>query len=119
VLTYGGVIQALHVPDRDGRVADVTLGYDTLDAYRRDPRYFGALVGRYANRIAGGRFALDGQAYALATNDGPNHLHGGPGGFHTAVWEAAPFTHADAAGVRLTHRSPAGDEATRARWTWR
>ena len=110
VLTYGGIIQALEVPDRAGVVADVALGYDTLDGYEADPRYLGALVGRYANRIAGGRFALDGREYRLAVNDPPNHLHGGPGGFHTAVWGAEPFTDGASAGVVLTHASADGDE---------
>ena len=76
-LTYGGVIVSLLAADRAGVLDDVTLGYDTLDAYLADTRYLGALVGRYANRIAGGRFTLDGREHRLATNDGANHLHGG------------------------------------------
>jgi aldose 1-epimerase len=90
-MTYGGVILSLLAADRAGVLDDVTLGYDGLEGYLADTRYLGALVGRYANRIAGGRFALDGRDHLLATNDGPNHLHGGPRGFHTAVWDVEPF----------------------------
>ena len=110
VLGYGGVIQAVRVPDRDGTVADVALGYDTLDGYLADTGYQGALIGRYANRIARGRFTLEGQSYTLATNDGPNHLHGGPGGFHTVLWDVEPFQDQRGVGVVLTHESPAGTE---------
>ena len=109
-MTYGGVILSVLVPDRDGVLDDVTLGYDTLDGYLADTRFFGALVGRYANRIAGARFALDGREYRLATNDGPNHLHGGPRGFHTAVWSAEPFAGDGGVGATLRHTSPDGDE---------
>jgi aldose 1-epimerase len=110
VLALGGILQAVHVAGRDGTVADVALGYDTLDGYLADPRYLGALVGRYANRIAAGRFTLDGTAYALATNNGANHLHGGPRGFHTALWAVEPFVGAGATGLVLRHVSPDGDE---------
>lgn len=110
LLTRGGVIQAVRVPDRNGVLADVALGYDTLDGYLADTGFHGALIGRYANRIARGRFTLDGRAYTLATNDGPNHLHGGPGGFHTVIWNAEPFQDARGVGVVLTHVSPAGTE---------
>jgi aldose 1-epimerase len=109
-LTYGGVILSILAADRDGVLDDVTLGYDTLDGYLADTRYFGALVGRYANRIAGGRFTLDGREHTLATNDGPNHLHGGPRGFHTAVWNAEPFAGDGGVGAILRHASPDGDE---------
>src|SRR5688500_3565957 len=81
VLSFGGVIQSILAPDRSGRLADVTLGYDTLPEYEKDKSYLGALVGRYANRIRGGRFSLDGRDYTLAQNAGGNHLHGGMRGF--------------------------------------
>jgi aldose 1-epimerase len=101
VLTFGAIIQSLHAPDRDGKLDDVVLGYDSLDEYVRDTRYFGAIVGRYANRIANARFTLDGDTFSLAANDGVNHLHGGPEGFSHAVWSAEPFETDSAAGVRL------------------
>jgi aldose 1-epimerase len=87
VMTYGAAIQSLMVPDRNGHADDVALGYDTAQEYVANPQFFGASVGRYANRIAGGKFALDGKTYTLATNDGPNHLHGGKKGFDKRVWK--------------------------------
>lgn len=110
VATYGGIIVALHAPDRDGRLDDIVLGHDDVTGYVTDSPYFGAIVGRYGNRIAGGRFMLDGEAYALAVNNGPNHLHGGLRGFDKVVWRAAPFMRGDASGVLLSHTSPDGDE---------
>ncbi|HEY0778175.1 MAG TPA: hypothetical protein VGD56_09435, partial [Gemmatirosa sp.] len=110
VATYGGHLTAITVPDRDGRPADVALGYDDLAGYVGDTAYFGALVGRYANRIARGRFTLDGVAYTLAINNPPNALHGGVVGFNRVVWDAEPVTAGDAAGVVLRHTSPAGDQ---------
>jgi aldose 1-epimerase len=109
VLTFGGIIQALHVPDRDGKLEDVVLGYDSLSDYLRDTRYFGAIVGRYANRIAGARFSLDGTTFDLPANEGRNQLHGGPDGFHRAAWTAEPFERDGTAGVRLALTSPDGD----------
>ncbi|WP_369246345.1 aldose epimerase family protein [Streptomyces sp. R41] len=107
VLTYGGIVQSAEVPDRDGRAVDVVLGFADLAGYLAHPEpYFGALVGRYANRIAGGRFPLDGLTYHLAQNDGPNSLHGGELGFNKRVWDAEPVGH----GVRLTRVSPHGEE---------
>ncbi|MFF0585772.1 aldose epimerase family protein [Streptomyces sp. NPDC003781] len=107
VLSYGGIVQSAEVPDRDGNTADVVLGFADLDGYVTHPEpYFGALVGRYANRIAGGRFPLDGRTYALAPNEGPNVLHGGARGFDKRVWEVA----AVADGVRLSRVSPHGEE---------
>ena len=88
-VTYGGIIVSLSVPDRDGRVADVVLGHDSLEEYLSDSSYFGAIIGRFANRIAGARFTVDGKPYLLAANDGPNHLHGGRTGFDRVVWRAA------------------------------
>ena len=87
ILTYGGVVASLEVPDRAGRMGRVVLGLPTLAEYVARSPYFGALVGRFANRIARGRFTLDGVEHRLACNDGPNALHGGPGGFHARVWD--------------------------------
>ncbi|MET7436376.1 aldose epimerase family protein [Streptomyces sp. NPDC005496] len=107
VLTYGGIVQSAEVPDRDGRTVDVVLGFPRLDDYVAHPEpYFGALVGRYANRIAGGRFPLDGGICRLARNNGPNSLHGGDRGFDKRVWDAEPVEH----GVRLSRVSPDGEE---------
>jgi aldose 1-epimerase len=88
ILDFGGIITEIHVPDRHGVFADVALGFDTLEPYRGDSPYFGALIGRYGNRIAAGRFTLDGQQYALPVNNGKNHLHGGVPGFDRVPWRA-------------------------------
>jgi aldose 1-epimerase len=109
-ITYGGIIVSLKTPDRDGRMADIVLGFDTLAGYLTNAPYFGAIVGRYANRIARGRFTLDGTTYQLATNNGPNHLHGGVRGFDKVLWRGAPFHDDNGVGVALTHTSPDGDE---------
>ena len=109
-ITYGAIIQTIRVPDKSGRLGDVTLGYDSLEGYLRSSPYFGAVVGRYANRIAKGRFTLEGKTYQLAANNGPNHLHGGVKGFDKVVWEAEPFQRGDTVGVVLRHTSPDGDE---------
>jgi aldose 1-epimerase len=107
VLTYGGIVQSVEVPDRHGAVANVVLGHGSLAGYEADPGpYFGALVGRYANRIAGGSFTLDGRTYRLARNGGPNSLHGGERGFDKRVWDAEPVE----GGVRLSRVSPDGEE---------
>jgi aldose 1-epimerase len=110
VLTYGGILQSLLAPDRDGQRQDVVLGFDDLAGYLGDRAFHGALVGRYANRIRGGRFVLDGTEHRLALNDGANHLHGGPGGFHRVVWAAEPFEGEGAVGVVLRHHSHDGEE---------
>ncbi len=110
VSDYGGVVLSVRVPDRDGRPGDVVLGFDRLEDYVADDGYFGAVIGRYANRIRGGRFSLDGREYALPVNNGPNHLHGGPRGFHKVLWRAEPFRANGDAGVRLVHTSPEGDQ---------
>ena len=109
-VTYGGIIVSFSVPDRDGRMADVVLGYDSLERYLSDSFYFGAIIGRFANRIAGARFTVDGEPYQLAHNDGPNHLHGGHTGFSRVVWRAAPFRTGHTAGVALSYTSPDGEE---------
>ncbi|WP_399884572.1 aldose epimerase family protein [Streptomyces sp. BBFR51] len=110
VLSYGGIVQSAEVPDRDGNLADVVLGFADLDGYVTHPEpYLGALVGRYANRIAGGRFPLDGRTYALALNDGPNSLHGGERGFDKHVWDVEPVGDAGH-GIRLARVSPHDEE---------
>jgi aldose 1-epimerase len=109
-ITRGGIIVSLRAPDRRGRLDDVVLGHDTLEGYLQHSPYFGAIVGRYANRIAKGRFSLDGERYHLATNDGAQHLHGGLQGFDKVLWKATPFARPTAAGVSLTHTSPDGAE---------
>jgi len=111
VITYGGIITYWRVPDRDGRTDDVVLGHETLEGYLQPTsRYFGALAGRYANRIAKAQFALDGHTYTLAANNGPNALHGGLKGFDKVVWAAEPFERPGEVGVVLTHTSPDGDQ---------
>ncbi|WP_217165253.1 aldose epimerase family protein [Streptomyces sp. AC512_CC834] len=110
VLSYGGIVQSAEVPDRDGNTADVVLGFADLDGYVTHPEpYLGALVGRYANRIAGGRLALDGRTYTLALNNGPNSLHGGERGFDKRVWDVEPVGDAGHC-IRLRLVSPHGEE---------
>ncbi|HZW09753.1 MAG TPA: aldose epimerase family protein [Phycisphaerales bacterium] len=110
ITNFGATVTELWAPDRDGRHADVVLGYDTLDEYRRGECYFGCMVGRCANRIARGRFDLDGERFTLAANNGPNHLHGGVRGFSKVVWDAEPLRLGDGDSVRMTYRSRAGEE---------
>lgn len=110
ITNYGAIVQSLKTPDRNGALADVVLGFDTLDGYLGKHPYFGAIVGRYGNRIAKGKFALDGQEYTLAVNNGPNALHGGLKGFDKQVWTATAFEDDDAAGLKLHLVSPDGDE---------
>ncbi len=110
VLDYGGIIVSLRVPDRVGNFDDIVLGFDSLADYLRVSPYFGAIVGRYGNRIARGRFTLDGRTYTLATNDGPNHVHGGLNGFDKVVWGVSPFERQDSVGLLLRYTSPDGEE---------
>jgi aldose 1-epimerase len=110
VITYGGIIVSLRVPDREGRLGDVVLGHDDLEGYVQSTSHFGSIVGRYANRIAKGRFTLDGKTYDLAKNNGANHLHGGTRGFDRVVWAAAPSEGKDGAGIVLSYMSPDGEE---------
>ncbi len=110
VTNYGGIILSLKVPDRNGRFDDVVLGYDSLADYLRSSPYFGAIIGRYGNRIAQGRFTLDGKTYTLAKNNGSNHLHGGLKGFDKVVWDVAPFKGADSVGLVFRYTSPGGEE---------
>lgn len=109
ILTWGATVQSVLVPDRRGRTADVVLGFDELAGYLGPHPYFGAIVGRYANRIAGGRFTLDGREYRIPPNDNGNVLHGGAGGFDRRVWSASPVPADGAAAVRLSLVSPDGD----------
>ncbi|MHB0777630.1 aldose epimerase family protein [Halomonas sp. WWR20] len=115
VINYGGTIVSLRTPDIAGQFDDIVLGFDSLekylsDTYRDANPYFGALIGRYGNRIAGGKFSLNGQTYELATNDGPNHLHGGEQGFDKVLWQAEPFENDQGRGVVLTYTSADGEE---------
>jgi aldose 1-epimerase len=117
ILTYGGILQELWAPNRFGRLADVTLGFKTLDGYRSPEYltsnpYFGALIGRYGNRIALGKFTLDGNSYSLDINNPPNSLHGGFEGFNVKVWSAHSFRSRAGAGVALHYLSPAGEGCT-------
>lgn len=107
---YGGYLISLTVPDRNGRPGDIVLGYETLQEYFDDSQYLGSLIGRFGNRIAGGRFRLGDKEYALAVNNGENHLHGGERGFHKVLWDAQPFKNAGEAGVRMTYTSADGEE---------
>jgi len=111
VTNYGGIITRLTAPDRDGDFVDVVLGFDELDAYLAgNEPYFGAIIGRYGNRIAGGSFELDGETHTLAQNNGENHLHGGIQGFDKVLWEAQPFSMGSEYGVVLDYVSPDGEE---------
>lgn len=110
LMTFGGIVTRLLAPDRDGERADVVLGHAWLESYLAGTPYFGAIVGRYGNRIAGGRFTLDGTEYTLAVNNGPNHLHGGLTGFDKVVWTAEPYSNEKEAGVVLSYVSPDGEE---------
>jgi aldose 1-epimerase len=110
IITYGGIITELHVPDRDGKFDDVVLGFDDLQGYLEGHPYFGAITGRVANRIAKGKFTLDGKEYQVAVNNGPNALHGGVKGFDKVVWKADPQQAADGVALKLTYRSADGEE---------
>jgi aldose 1-epimerase len=110
IMTYGGIVVSLKMPDRAGRMGDVVLGYDTLAEYIEENPYFGCLVGRYGNRIANGTFQLDGQTYRLAQNNGPNHLHGGLKGFDRVVWRARAFNSPLGPALELNYLSPDGEE---------
>ncbi|GAA4794836.1 aldose epimerase family protein [Streptomyces ziwulingensis] len=109
VLSYGGVVQSLETPDRRGRYANVSLGFDNLADYVARSPHFGALIGRYGNRIAKGRFTLDGRQYQLSVNDGENSLHGGALGFDYRVWDVEPFTEGSDVGLRLYYTSVDGE----------
>jgi aldose 1-epimerase len=110
IMTYGATLTSVKTPDRDGRLANITLYLDTFDDYLRGHPLFGSVVGRYANRIAGAKFTIDGVTYPLTPNAGKVHIHGGGNGFQKKVWQAAALPHADAAAVEFTLTSPDGDE---------
>lgn len=110
IMNYGAIVVSLEVPDKSGKLGDVVLGFDSLDGYLGEHPYFGAIVGRYGNRIAKGRFTLDSKTYSLAVNNGPNALHGGVRGFDKRVWRASSFSGGRGSGVKLTYVSPDGEE---------
>src|SRR5262249_31346147 len=107
-ITYGGIITSLRVPDRSGTFADIVLGFDSMDGYLRSSPYFGAIVGRYGNRIGNARFTLDGKTYPLAANNGPNSLHGGRRGFDKVIWKGVKVAGKNA--VVFSRTSPDGEE---------
>src|SRR5947207_12165522 len=110
IITYGGIVQSLKVPDKNGKSADVVLGFDSIDGYaggpKPNPPFFGALIGRYGNRIAGGKFTLDSKAYEIPKIEPTNALHGGVKGFDKVVWKGTESPH----GVEVTYVSPDGDQ---------
>jgi aldose 1-epimerase len=110
ITNFGGAVVSVKVPDRNGKLADVVLGYDTLDGYVNDKAYFGAIVGRYGNRIAHAQFVLDGKTYTLAKNNGDNSLHGGIKGFNKAVWAAKTLSAKDGQSLELSYLSKDGEE---------
>ena len=107
IISYGAIVVSLTAPNRNGQLEDIILGFDDLASYEKDNTFQGAIVGRYGNRIAGGKFSLDGKVYQLNLNDGPNHLHGGPKGFFKVIWDIEQL---DSQSVRLTYVSPDGEE---------
>jgi aldose 1-epimerase len=109
VLNYGGIVQSLELPDRHGRYVNVSLGYDTVEEYVAGTTFFGATIGRYGNRIAKGKFTLDGKAYQVSVNDGENSLHGGAKGFNTRVWDIEPFTSGSDVGLHMHYTSVDGE----------
>ncbi|MTI41757.1 aldose epimerase family protein [Fulvivirga lutimaris] len=110
VITYGGIIRTLTAPDKDGNYDDIVLGYDNLDGYLEATPYFGAIIGRFGNRIAKGKFSLDGEEYQLATNNDQNHLHGGVRGFDKVVWASEAVEGENSVGVKMTRVSPDMEE---------
>jgi aldose 1-epimerase len=109
VLSYGGIVQSLEIPDRHGRYRNVALGFDNIEDYVAKSPYFGALIGRYGNRIGKGQFTLDGKSYQLSVNDGVNSLHGGAKGFDKHVWDVEPFTKGSDVGLHLHYTSVDGE----------
>lgn len=110
LMNYGATLISLFVPDRQGNLADITLGFDSFEEYLGKNPYFGSTIGRYANRIGQAKFVLDGREYQLAKNDGENHLHGGIKGFDKVVWEAEPIRNSHLLGVNFSYLSPDGEE---------
>ncbi|MGB6213458.1 aldose epimerase family protein [Pseudomonas mandelii] len=109
IITYGGILQSLKVPDKNGKLDDVVLGFDDVQGYQSGTAYFGATIGRFGNRLANGAFELDGKRYQVPLNDGSNSLHGGPQGFDKHVWKAQPSKGKDSVGVTLTYLSADGE----------
>jgi aldose 1-epimerase len=110
LIDYGATLISLETPDSGGKLASITLGFPNLEGYEQRHPYFGSTVGRYGNRIAGGKFKLDGKEFTLATNNGPNHLHGGLKGFDAVVWKAEQIKEPSGVGVKFTYRSKDGEE---------
>lgn len=110
IMTYGGTVVSLKVPDRHGKLGDVVLGYETLDGYLKNSPYFGSIIGRYGNRIGKGSFSLNGKQYSLPKNNGENTLHGGIKGFDKVVWKAKEVKSKDGVGLKLTYLSKDGEE---------
>lgn len=110
IITYGAALQSLVMPDHQGKPADVALGYSSLDGYLKKPEYFGSTVGRFANRLANGRFTLDGKSYQTPQNDNGNALHGGERGFDKVLWDVVSVDRGETASVRLRYVSPDGDQ---------
>ena len=110
MIDYGAIVVSLETPDRDGNLANINQGFASIDGYLKRHPYFGATVGRYCNRIALGKFTLDGEQYTLATNNAPNHLHGGDKGFDKRLWTGESIQSADGVGVKFTYTSPDGEE---------
>jgi aldose 1-epimerase len=110
IMTYGGTVTSLKTPDKNGRFDDVVLGHDNLERYIKSSPYFGALIGRYGNRVANGEFTLGGNTHTLAANNGPNHLHGGLNGFDKVVWNAKPVETQHGSALELTYLSKDGEE---------
>jgi len=110
ITNYGGIVTSIIAPDKDGKLEDIALGFDSLQPYLDGHPYFGALIGRYGNRIAKGTFSIDDETYSLATNNGENHLHGGIQGFDKVVWQAQSMSSDSSASLQLTYRSPDMEE---------
>ena len=110
IINYGAIVVSIEVPDKNGKINDVVLGYDSIDGYVQDPSYFGAIVGRVGNRISKGKFSLDGKDYALAINNNENHLHGGIQGFNKKVWTPEITESNGLPALKLTYLSPDGEE---------
>ncbi len=110
ITNYGGIVTSIKVPDKNGKFDDIALGYDSLKGYLIETPYFGAIVGRCANRISYGKFTLDGKEYTLSTNEGPHHLHGGTEGFDKKIWQPTPMTDDSTASLKLTYTSSDGEE---------
>src|SRR5699024_1228323 len=113
ILNYGGVVQSVKVPDKNGKIGDVVLGFNNIEKYQKYSPYFGALIGRFGNRIAKGTFTLNDSTYHVPINDGPNSLHGGKKGFDKRIWDVTPFNKDSIEGLKLHYLSPDGEEGYR------